>query len=152
VAGAVALLAVATMSGWTGSGGATTGAVGMAPPAGKGAVSPVAPNQVRVATTVATTVVCDEGLPPYVCWVPGPVFEQAPVPVEAWTYDGTAMAGEDYHPFAGPVPPVPGAVEVAVWLDIVPDPLCEPVEEFLVLFAGPEIQMLTPVTIVDDDC
>jgi hypothetical protein len=110
------------------------------------------PDRVNVRTTVAPTVVCDEGVPPdLACRVS--VVLGAAMPAEATTYDRSAVAGEDYLPLL--VVPVKviereGSAEISV--DLVDDKECEPKEDFLVVVTGPEVQVITEVSILDDDC
>jgi hypothetical protein len=113
-----------------------------------------ATNEVRIGPTVAGAVVCDEGLPPEnFCRVPVLVITPGPVRLEVTTYDGRAMAGEDYVPLVAiPLELAEPAHYVDVRVELMDDRNCEPEEDFLVVVTGPELRVTTLVTIVDNDC
>jgi Calx-beta domain len=130
-------------------------AVGLASPAlADGPESAADPIRVLIGPSVAEAVVCDEGLPPEnFCRVPVQVIAPGPARLEASTYDRRAIAGEDYVPLlAVPLEVTEPAQYVEVRVELADDRVCEPEEDFLVVVTGPELQVITPVTIVDNDC
>jgi len=124
-----------------------------APASGSAAGDPI--EQPRVNQTVASTVVCDEGMPDVFCRVPVqlPIVNGEPMRLEATTYDRTAIASKDYVPLVAlPVEQSDRAGKTEVAVALTDDRECEPVEEFLVVVTGKEIQVITPVSVLDDDC
>ena len=147
VAVAVGLLVVAVVPGRAGA---------TRPPVGTRVAAVLESMNPMVSPTYAATVVCDEGLPPQVyCLIPVPLpaGNAQGLPLEATTYDQTALAGEDYVGFsARPVDVPDPAQNVAIPIDLVDDPICEPPEQFLVAVTGPQLQVIVPVLVLDNDC
>lgn len=102
--------------------------------------------------TYISSVVCDEGLGGSVaCRVP--VTLGADLPAEATTYDQRAVAGKDYLPLQRvPVKVLDREGSAEIFVDLLDDKECESIEDFLVAVTGPEIQLIIPVSIVDNDC
>jgi hypothetical protein len=154
---AVSLLAVAVLSGWDSVAGAPRSdlVAGVPRPELAAGIGGAAgePNEPAPYSTLVTAVVCDEGMPADTfCPVPVRIPVPAPTREEANTYDRRAIAGEDTvpHSLSLEVSERSGYVEVRV--ELIDDAACEPPEDFLLVVLGPEIEVITPVIIVDKDC